>query len=152
MRGFILLKPESVQRNLIGRIICFIEDKGLKITGLKMLTPTKEQIQKLYRERMDSPHYEELIELCMDGPVVAIVMESPLGIDSAEVLKDLQGKQDITGTIRFYFSSHPSRGVLHCSSPGEGLRESLIFFEETELNSYIKVLDEWIIGKQKLNV
>lgn len=152
MRGFILLKPESVQRNLIGKIICFIEDKGLKITGLKMLTPTKEQIQKLYRERMDSPHYEELIELCMDGPVVAIVMESPLGIDSAELLKDLQGKQDITGTIRFYFSSHPSRGVLHCSSPGEGLRESSIFFEETELNSYIKVLDEWIIGKQKLNV
>ncbi|KAF0815842.1 MULTISPECIES: nucleoside-diphosphate kinase [Cytobacillus] len=152
MRGFILLKPEAVQRNLIGKIICFIEDKGLKITGLKMLTPTRDQIQSMYHDRKDSPHYENLIDLCLDGPVVAIVMESPLGIDSAEILKDLQGKHDIPGTIRYYFSSHPTRGVLHCSSPGEVYRESSIFFSENELNVYRKVLDDWIISLQKSKV
>jgi nucleoside-diphosphate kinase len=151
MRGFILLKPEAIQRNLIGKIICFIEDKGLKITALKMLTATKEQIQELYVDHKESPHYQDLINCCLDGPVVAIAVESPSGIDSAELLKDLQGKHDISGTVRFYFSSHMSRGVLHCSSPGEGLRESLIFFSEKDINNYIKVLDEWIISKLSRN-
>lgn len=150
MRGFILLKPEAVQRNLVGKILCFIEDKGLKIIALKMLTATRQQIHELYRSHKESPHYDALIDCCIDGPVVAIAMESPSGIDAAELLKDLQGKYDIAGTIRYYFSSHPSRGVLHCSSPGEGLRESLIFFKETEINNYTKILDEWIIAKHSI--
>ncbi|WP_051287491.1 nucleoside-diphosphate kinase [Paenibacillus taiwanensis] len=148
MRAFILLKPEVVQRNLIGKIICFIEDKGLKIVGLKMITATREQIEELYEGHKASAHYGVLINCCLDGPVVAITVESPLGIDSAELLKDLQGKHDIAGTVRFYFSSHPSRGVLHCSSPGDGHRESSIFFSLAEINNYTKVLDQWIIANQ----
>ncbi|MGR3765957.1 nucleoside-diphosphate kinase [Rossellomorea sp. NS-SX7] len=146
MRGFVLLKPEAIQRNLVGKIVCFIEDKGLKIIGLKMITATEDQIRQLYGEHQTSSHYDNLINLCANGPVVAIAIESPLGIDSAELLKDLQGKHDVSGTIRFYFSSHPSRGVLHCSSSGEGVRESSIFFNESEINNYRKVLDEWIVS------
>jgi len=150
LRGFILIKPEAIQRNLVGKILCFIEDKGFKLVGLKMLTPTKNQIQKLYAEHKDSLHYEKLIHLSSNGPVIAIAIQSPLGIDSAELVKDLQGKHDIAGTIRFYFSSHPSRGVIHCSSPGEGLKESLIFFSETEISHYQKVLDEWVVSTQNI--
>ncbi|PFA69825.1 hypothetical protein CN378_03390 [Bacillus sp. AFS015802] len=146
LRGFILLKPEAIQRNLVGKIVCFIEEKGLKIIGLKMITATKYQIRQLYEEHKHSSHYDDLINLCSNGPAVAVAIESPLGIDSAELLKDLQGRHDVAGTIRFYFSSHPSRGVLHCSSPGEGIRESAIFFTESEINNYHKVLDDWIIS------
>jgi nucleoside-diphosphate kinase len=144
MRGFILLKPESIQRNLVGKILCFIEDKGLKIVGLKMLTPTIKQIQELYCEHKESPHFEDLIRLSSNHPVIAIALESPIGVDSSELMKDLQGKHDVSGTIRFYYSSHPTRGVLHCSTPGSGLRESSIFFSESEINHYNKVLDDWI--------
>lgn len=146
MRGFILLKPEVIQRNLIGKIVSFIEDKGFKIIGLKMVTPTRNQIQQLYKDHKDSLHFENLIDLCSNEPVITIAIETPPGLDSLEILKVLQGKQDITGTIRFYYSLHPNRGVLHCSSQGDGLRESQIFFSESEINSYIKVLDEWIIS------
>ncbi|PNQ82325.1 nucleoside-diphosphate kinase [Paenibacillus sp. F4] len=148
MRGFILLKPEAVQRNLIGRILCYIEDKGLKVVALKILTATRDQIENLYQEHINSPHYQTLINCCLDGPAVAIAVESPLGIDSASLLKDIQGKPDLGGSIRYYFSSHPSRGILHCSSSGEGIRESLLFFSEPEIIKYNKALDDWLIARQ----
>lgn len=145
MRGFILLKPESIQRNLVGKILVFIEDKGLKIVGLKMLTPTINQIKDLYCEHTESSHFGDLVRLSSNEPVIAIALESPIGVDASELMKDLQGKHDVSGTIRFYYSSHPTRGVLHCSTPGSGLRESSIFFSESEINHYNKVLDDWIL-------
>lgn len=147
MRGFILLKPEAIQRNLVGEILKCIELKGFKITALKMLSATREQIQELYREHKEKSHYEVLINCCLDGPVVAILLDSPIGIDTPSLLKELQGKPDTLGTLRFYFSTHPSRGVLHCSSPGDVERESAIFFKESERIQYKKVLDEWIIAR-----
>jgi nucleoside-diphosphate kinase len=143
--SLILLKPEAIQRNLVGKIICFIEDKGLKMVGLKMITPDEKQIQQLYSEHTDYPHYEDLINLTTNGPVIAIAIELPVDIDSGEQVKNLQGKHDINGTIRFFFSLHPSRGVIHCSSQGEGAREVSIFFSEEEIANYYKDLDDWIV-------
>lgn len=133
----------------MGKILCFIEDKGLKIIGLKILSATREQIEQLYRDHKESAHYENLIKASIDGPVVAIAMESPLQNNSAELLKNLQGKYYVTGSIRFYFSSQPTRGVLHCSSPGEVLRETAIFFSEYELITYNKAQDDWVIARTK---
>lgn len=148
MKGFILLKPETIQRNLVGKIITILEEKGLKIVALKMLLATKQQIEELYGHLNEVPHYNGIIECCLDGPVIAIVVESPPPIDSSKLITDLQGKFDLYGTIRFLFVSHPSRSVLHCSEPNEGERELKIFFNERELVDYHKLLDEWIIEKQ----
>lgn len=147
MRGFILLKPEAVQRNLVGKIISMLEDKGLKIIALKMLTATRKQIEDLYGHLHHEPHYSVIIDCCLDGPVVALALETPVGVDAAQTVTDLQGKFDVAGTVRYYFASHPSRSVLHCSDTGKGDREISIFFNEEELNTYNKILDDWIVAK-----
>ena len=145
MRGFVLLKPEAVQRNLVGRLISAIEDKGLKIIALKMLQAELEQVRQLYGHLESRPYYQQMLSYAMDGPVIAMVVDAPGAIDASALLTQLQGTFKSSGTLRFRFVSHPSRNVLHCSENSDAAeREIASFVAPHEVCEYEKVLDRWL--------
>ncbi|MEX3625411.1 nucleoside-diphosphate kinase [Viridibacillus arvi] len=145
-KGFVLIKPEALQRNLVGKVISTLEDKGLKIIALKMLQPTKEQIFELYKQYKDLPHFSKIIECTTDGPVVAIVVSIVGELDPSSIISLLQGRYDIPGTIRHAYSPHISRNVVHCSDDYIlADKEIPIFFSEEEIYNYNKVLDQYLI-------
>lgn len=145
-KGFLLMKPEAIQRNFIGKIFSVLEDKGLKIIGFKMLQPTTEQIYELYKQYQELPHFKRLIECTSDGPVIPVVVSTVGDIDPAELLTQMQGRYNIAGTIRFDLASHISRNVIHCSDDYIVAEKELsIFFKKDEICDYEKVLDQFLI-------
>lgn len=146
MRGFILLKPEAIQRNLTGKIITILEEKGLKISAIKMLFPSKEQIVDLYQEHIELEYFNNIIECSTDGPVIAMIVETIFGTDASVIATDLQGDINLPGTIRYQFALHKSRNVIHCSKNyKEAEREIQIFFSNEELLEYVKEQEKWLV-------
>ena len=142
-RTFIAIKPDGVQRGLIGRVISRIEDKGYKIVGLKMLSVTPEQAAAHYAEHEGKPFYPGLVKFITSGPIVAMVVE---GEDCISGMRQLMGKtnpsQAEVGTIRGDFTPHMSYNVIHGSdSPASAEREIAIYFNENELCSWKTVFE-----------
>jgi nucleoside-diphosphate kinase len=144
LRAFVLLKPETIQRNIAGRIISDLEDKGLKIIAIKMLMATREQIEQLYSQWRDLQYFDQMVAHSIDGPAIAIALEAPSGLEASSLLGTLQGSWQAPGTIRHRYVAHQSRNVIHCSdNPDASAREIPIFFDENELCRYDKDLDRW---------
>ncbi len=149
----VLIKPDGVRRGLVGEILHRIEQTGLKITGMKMLTPSQEQAGKHYTyEDIAVRHGEHvrnaLINFITSGPIIALAVE---GVAAVENLRRLCGSTDPSksppGTIRGDFSHHnfayviPSgqsvRNLIHASATvAEAASELAVWFEESELLTY----------------
>ncbi|WP_129658483.1 nucleoside-diphosphate kinase [Rothia uropygialis] len=133
-RSLVLVKPDGVERNLIGAILSRIETKGYKIVELQQLTPTREILEQHYEEHKGKPFYEPLLEFMMSGPVVAAVVEGDRVIES---VRTLMGPSDPTaaapGTIRGDLSrdwgEKVQKNLVHGSdSPESAEREISIWF------------------------
>ena len=132
---FIAIKPDAVQRALIGRIIARIEEKGYKIVALKMLQVTKEQAAAHYAEHVGKPFYPSLVKFIMSAPIVAMVVE---GEDAILGMRQIMGKTNPSnadvGTIRGDFSPEMSYNVIHGSDgPESAEREIAIYFKTEEI-------------------
>ena len=100
-RTLILFKPDAVQRRLCGKLLSRLEDKGLKILGLKMLQVTKELSAKHYAEHVSKPFYPLLEKFITSGPVVAVVAEGPSAVSVVRgMMGPTNGAQAAPGTIR----------------------------------------------------
>ena len=134
-RTFIAIKPDGVKRSLIGRIISEFEDKGYKITGLKMLAPSLEQAEKHYAEHKGKPFYPRLIKYIMSGPVIAMVVEGENVIkESRKMMGSTKPEEAEAGTIRFKYAISKEYNIIHGSdSPESAEREISIYFKENEL-------------------
>jgi len=135
-RTLILVKPDGVARSLVGEVIARVENKGYKIVGLKMLTPTREILAKHYAEHEGKPFYEPLLEFMLSGPIVAMIAE---GNRVIEGFRKLAGTTDPTtaepGTIRGDLARDQGtkvvQNIVHGSdSPESAAREIAIFFPE----------------------
>jgi nucleoside-diphosphate kinase len=147
-RTLVLLKPDAVQRRLIGRIISRFEDKGLKIVGLKLMRVTRELAERHYAEHREKPFFEELVSFITSAPIVAMVVEGPGVI--AEVRK-LMGKTDpreaAPGTIRGDYGLSITMNLVHgADSPASAAREIPIFFSEGEILAYSTADARWLGG------
>lgn len=134
-RTFIAIKPDAVQRALIGRIIARIEEKGYKIVALKMLQVTKEQAAAHYAEHVGKPFYPSLVKFIMSAPIVAMVVE---GEDAILGMRQIMGKTNPSnadvGTIRGDFSPEMSYNVIHGSDgPESAEREIAIYFKPEDI-------------------
>jgi len=137
-KTFAYLKPNTIQRGLVGEIIRRIEEKGLKIVALKMLTISESMARELYREHAGKDFYEPLLAFIQSGPVVAMVLE---GENVVQRLRNLVGKTDpleaAPGSIRGRFGVSIRKNLIHASDSIESSnRETNIFFEESEMNDY----------------
>ncbi|SBS89973.1 nucleoside diphosphate kinase A [Plasmodium ovale wallikeri] len=145
-KSFIMVKPDGVQRGLVGVIIDRFEKKGYKMIGLKMLNPTNDILKEHYKELSDKPFFKTLVEYISTGPVVAMVWE---GLDVVNQGRKLIGETNPlnsnTGTIRGDFCLEVSRNVIHGSdSVASANREINIWFKADELVQWKHHSKEWI--------
>lgn len=125
-----LVKPEAVQRGLIGRIISRFEDKGLRLVGLKMVWPSRELIEANYSDNAEETWFPKLVDYMTSGPVIAMVWEGP---NANQAARQIIGKKDPmksdAGTMRGDFNIEMVKTVVHGSrTPEEAEREIGLWF------------------------
>lgn len=146
-RSLVILKPDAVQRGLVGTILGRLETRGLKIVGMKLMLVDEARARRHYDEHKDRPFFPGLISYITSGPVVVLVVA---GENVVKMIRDMVGKtkpfESPPGTIRGDFAIETGRNLIHASdSPESGEREVPIFFETGELISeYERSVDRWI--------
>ncbi len=145
-RTLVLLKPDTVQRGLAGRVIGRLEDRGLKIVGIKMLHMDMALANRLYAEHVNKPFFAGLSEFMMSRPIIAIALE---GKNAIEVVRATMGATDpqkaAPGTVRGDFGTDIGRNLIHGSdSPEAAKRELGILFGDGETFDYEREADRWI--------
>jgi nucleoside-diphosphate kinase len=141
-----MIKPDGVSRGLIGKVISRIEDKGLKIVGMKMIKLDENLAKKHYAEHKDKPFFESLISFITSAPSVAMAIE---GKDAVRILRSIIGntdpKESPIGTIRGDFGIDVGKNIVHASDSIESAKRELeLFFSEEELVKYKRAGEEWI--------
>ena len=142
-----LVKPDGVQRGLIGTVIGRIENKGLKISGLKLIHVSEELAKEHYGEHVDRPFFGDLVSFITSSPVVALAIE---GDNAVAVMRTLMGgtnpQEAAPGTIRGDFGMTIGMNLVHGSdSPESAERELNLFFQKEEVLDYKREIDSWII-------
>lgn len=145
-RTFLMVKPDGVQRNLIGEIVSRFEKKGFQLVGAKLMQISPELAEKHYAEHKGKPFFGELVSFITSGPVFAMVWEGENVIATARKMMGATNPKDAdTGTIRGDFALTVSKNVIHGSdSPESAEREITLFFAEEELVFYSKPLHNWM--------
>jgi nucleoside-diphosphate kinase len=134
-RTLSIVKPDGVQKNLIGEVIRRFENAGLRIVGLKMLRLTKDMAKGFYIVHKDKPFYESLTDFMSSGPVVVMVVEGDNAISKVrEIMGATNPKNAAPGTIRHEFASDVEHNIVHGSDSPESARfEISYFFSEVEI-------------------
>ncbi len=138
-RTFVAIKPDGVQRGLIGEILSRFERKGFKLVALKQVTPSRELAEKHYGVHRERPFFSGLVDFITSGPVVAMVWEGEGVISSARKLigatKPLESEP---GTIRGDLAVNIGRNVIHGSDGAETAKfEISLWFDSSEINDWI---------------
>jgi nucleoside-diphosphate kinase len=145
-RTLIIIKPDAVQRGLIGPILSRLEGRGLRFAALKLIHITPELAARHYAVHKGKPFYEPLVEFITSGPVVVAVIE---GKDAIHIVRKTMGatnpSQAEPGTIRADFGLEIGRNLVHGSDgPDTAAYEIPLFFTEDEILSYERAIDGWI--------
>ncbi|XP_010248836.1 PREDICTED: nucleoside diphosphate kinase 2, chloroplastic [Nelumbo nucifera] len=143
---YIMIKPDGVQRGLVGEIISRFERKGFKLTGLKLFQCPKELAEEHYKDLKTKPFFPKLIEYITSGPVVCMAWEGVGVVASARKLIGATNPlQAEPGTIRGDLAVQTGRNVVHGSdSPENGKREIDLWFKEGELCQWVHVQAPWL--------
>ncbi|KAA0009883.1 nucleoside-diphosphate kinase [Thermoplasmatales archaeon ex4484_30] len=145
-RTFLMIKPDGVQRRLIGKILQRIEQSGFKIVAMKFLKVSQEMAEKHYEMHKGKPFYEGLIKYITSGPVLAMIVE---GENAIERIRRLVGSTDPQkaepGTIRGDFAQHIGRNIIHASDGKETAEKEInLWFKKEEIVEYGMQDDRWI--------
>lgn len=145
-RTLLLIKPDSVHRGLIGKIISRFEDKGFNIVALKLVHLKEEQARELYAPHFGKPFYEPTVKYMISSPIVALVLE---GFDVINQVRAINGatkpNEAAPGTIRGDFGQRVDRNCVHGSDSPEGAaREIPIFFSPEEILDYERCIQPWL--------
>ena len=145
-RTLVLVKPDGVQRGLIGRIVARLEQRGLKLVAIKMMRISPELAGRHYAEHRSKPFYDGLIAFITSGPVVAMIWE---GREAVTVVRSVMGTTDplkaAPGTIRGDLALDLGMNLIHGSdSVDRAESEMALFFSADELHDYERTADRWI--------
>ena len=134
-KTLVLVKPDGVQRGLIGEVISRFERKGLKIRALKMLWMSREQAEEFYSVHRDKPFFRDLVEFITSGPIVAMVLEGDYAIEVVRLMIGAtDGRKAQPGTIRGDYALSIQENVVHASDSRESFeREFRVVFREEEV-------------------
>jgi nucleoside-diphosphate kinase len=141
-----MIKPDGVQRGLVGEIVGRFEKRGLKIVGMKMVHISPEFARKHYEVHVGKPFFEGLIKYITSGPVVAMVLEGTEAIAAARATMGATNPtKAVAGTIRADLGLEMGRNLVHGSdSPETAAFEIGLWFQEEELAAYTRDVDTWI--------
>lgn len=144
-KTFLMVKPDGVQRNLIGEIVKRFETKGFKLAGAKLMVVSNELAEKHYGEHKERPFFGELVEFITSGPVFAMVWEGENVIANARQMMGKTNPQEAApSTIRGDFGVTVGKNIIHGSDSPESAEEISLFFDENEIVSYDKQDSAWI--------
>lgn len=143
---FVMIKPDGVQRGLVGEIISRIERKGLRIVAMRMCQVTDETARRHYAEHVEKPFFNSLIEFITSSPAVPMIVE---GADAVSVMRTIAGatdpKEALVGTIRGDFGLDVGRNLIHSADSLESAnREIAIHFTEDEVVLYERAEESWV--------
>lgn len=145
-RTLVLLKPDCVQRRLIGRIISRFEEKSLDIVAMKLMQVTPELSKKHYAEHVEKPFYPGLEEFITGAPVVAMIVQ---GLEAIQVVRDMlgatSGLKAAPGTIRGDFSGSRQMNLVHASDGADAAqREIDLYFTADEIHAFESCMAPWL--------
>jgi nucleoside-diphosphate kinase len=147
-RTFVMVKPDGVQRGLVGEVVSRLEDRGLKLVGAKFMQIDEDLAHEHYAEHEGKPFFDDLVSFITAGPVMAMVWE---GQDATRQVRRMMGETDpaesAPGTIRGDFGLDLGRNVIHGSDhedPGANEREIDLFFDDDELVAWDRIDESWL--------
>ncbi len=148
-KTLVLLKPDALQRDLLGQIVTRFERKGMKIVAMKFIRLSEEMLSEHYSHLADKPFFDSLKKFMMQTPVVGMVLE---GYDAVNEIRKIVGstnpREADAGTIRADFSMNVPSNLVHASdSPEAAQSEIERFFTDAEVFNYEKITDKYIFGE-----
>ncbi len=145
-KTFLMVKPDGVQRNLIGEVVSRFEKKGFKLVGSKLMVISKDLAETHYGEHKERPFFGELVDFITSGPVFAMVWEGENVIATGRDMVGQTNPADAApGTIRGDFAVTVGKNIIHGSdSVDSAKREIGLFFDASEVIEYSKQDSAWI--------
>ncbi|MFP5181749.1 nucleoside-diphosphate kinase [Bacillus altitudinis] len=145
-KTFLMVKPDGVERQLIGEIVSRFEKKGLQLVGAKLMSIPKEVAEKHYGEHKEKPFFGELVDFITSGPVFAMVWQGEQVVDvTRQMIGKTNPKEALPGTIRGDYGLTVGKNIIHGSdSPESAEREINLFFKQEELTNWDQTISSWI--------
>lgn len=145
-RTLVLVKPDGVQRGLMGEVILRLERRGLRMVGAKFLQVSQELAETHYAIHKGKSFYDGLISYITSGPVLAMVWEGPNAIATVrQTMGSTRPAEAAPGTIRHDFALEVGRNLTHASDSAEnGIKEIALWFRPEELVTWTRDIDRWI--------
>lgn len=145
-RTFVMIKPDAVQRGLVGEIISRLERKGIKLVAMKLVSVSRELAEKHYGVHRGKPFFEPTVKYITSSPVVAMVLE---GNNAIELVRSMMGKTDpqqaAMGTIRGDYGQFIGRNIVHGSDSKDTAEfEINLWFKPKEIADYKRIDEEWL--------
>jgi nucleoside-diphosphate kinase len=147
-RTLVLVKPDGVQRQLVGRVLQRYEDRGLKLVGLKLVQVDRALAEAHYAVHRERPFFAGLVEFITSSPLVAAVFEGPNAIAVVRAINGATRPEEATpGTIRGDFALETAQNLVHASDSAEtAAAEVALWFREAELQAYERDVDRWVLA------
>ena len=149
-RTLLLVKPDGVQRLLVGRVLTRFEERGLKIVGLKLVQVDRPLAEEHYAVHREKPFFTGLVDFITSGPRVAAALEGPNAIAIVRAMNGATRPHEAApGSIRGDFAVETAQNLVHASdSPENAAAELALWFRPEELLSYEREIDRWVLAPE----
>jgi len=150
-RTLVLIKPDGVQRLLVGRILARYEERGLKLVGLKLMSVSRELAERHYEVHRAKPFFAGLVEFITSGPLVAAVLEGPSAIAAVRAMNGATRPHEAApGSIRGDLALETAQNLVHASDSAETASAELaLWFRDDELVDYQREVDRWVVAPEE---
>jgi nucleoside-diphosphate kinase len=147
-RTLVLIKPDGVQRQLVGRIIARYEDRGLRLVGLKLVKIDRDMAERHYAVHRGKPFFAGLVEFITSAPLVALALDGPNAIAVVRTINGATRPHEAApGTVRGDFALETGQNLVHASDgPESAQMELALWFEPGELLEYERDIDRWVLA------
>jgi nucleoside-diphosphate kinase len=147
-RTLVLIKPDGVQRQLVGRILGRYEERGLKIIGMKLVQVDRSLAEEHYAAHRERPFFAGLVDFITSSPLVAVALDGPNAIAVVRAINGATRPHEAApGTIRGDFALETAQNIVHASDgPDASAVELALWFAEDELIDYDREVDRWVLA------
>jgi nucleoside-diphosphate kinase len=147
-RTLLLVKPDGVQRQLVGRVLSRFEDRGLKLVGLKLVQVDRPLAEEHYAVHREKPFFTGLVEFITSAPLVAAALEGPNAVAIVRAMNGATRPHEAEpGSIRGDFAVETAQNLVHASdSPETAAAELALWFKPGELLDYEREIDRWVLA------
>ena len=147
-RTLVLIKPDGVQRQLVGRILARYEERGLKVAGLKLVHVDRALAERHYAVHRAKPFFDSLVEFIISAPLVALALDGPNAIAVVRAINGATRPHEAApGTVRGDFALETAQNIVHASDgPETAVDELALWFRPDELLDYERDVDRWVLA------